>query len=465
MFDLQALRGEQVLVVGMARSGIAAAKMLCELGIIPVLSDSKTYENLQEALLPLKDLPCVCRLAEDPVALLDECAAVVISPGVPIQSLVVLRAKEKGIPLIGELELGARKAKGKVIAITGTNGKTTTTTLTGEIMKNAGYRTHVVGNIGEPITGVALDSKPQDVFVVEVSSFQLETTEIFSPDVAALLNITHDHLNRHGTFEIYQNVKRRIFERQHADQVAVLNADDPLVLDMAKGLRSRVHYFSLTEEVENGAYLLDGLICLARDGKKRSLMPADQVYIPGPHNLANAMASAAMAQAIGIEDAVIAETLRTFVGVEHRMELVAEVNGIRYINDSKGTNVDATQKAISAMKAPTVLILGGSDKQVSFAPLAQSIVQASCIREVVLIGETAHQIEEILRAEGFLLIHHGGSSMDAALEQATALAHSGWNILLSPACASFDMFRDFEHRGEVFKQWVLSHRDVLANDI
>lgn len=453
-FSLEALSGKTVMVVGMARSGIAAAKLLCSRGITPLLYDEKGRGELGQGMDELEDLPCLWHLAEDPLPLLPTCDGVVISPGVPIQSKLVQRAIQLDLPLIGELELGAMCLKGRMAAITGTNGKTTTTTLLGEILRNAGKTVHVVGNIGTPITSVALFSRDEDISVVEVSSFQLETTHRFAPDVAALLNLTEDHLNRHGTFSVYADLKRRIFENQRPPQVAVLNAGDETVAKMVNGLLGEVAWFSRQTQVAQGADLRDGYIVLHDGAAHRVLMRAEEVSIPGPHNLENALAAAAMAQALDIPDAVIAHTLRTFAGVEHRMEMVATIHGVRYINDSKGTNVDATQNAVAAMQAPTVIILGGSEKGVSFAPLAKTIRSTPAIHEAILIGETAGKIEAALHEAGFLSTHTGFDSLDEALRMAVSLAREGWNVLLSPASASFDMFQDYEHRGHVFKELV-----------
>lgn len=457
-FVLGALRGKKVLVVGLARSGIAAAKLLCAQGIFPLLQDTQGREALLAAYEELEGLPCGWHLGEDAVALLPQCDAVVISPGVPVQSPVVSGARRMGLPLIGELELGAMCLEGQLAAITGTNGKTTTTTLLGEMLKNSGRRTHVAGNIGVPLTSLALESKPEDVSVVEVSSFQLETVHHFAPDVAALLNLSHDHLNRHGTFEVYVEMKKRIFQNQHAGQTAVLNADDPVVCAVSKGLAAEVRWFSSRGMVQSGADVRNGWLCLSRDGDSEALLPTADVSIPGPHNLENAMAAAVMADTLGVSSERIAHTLRTFQGVEHRMEQVAVIEEVRYINDSKGTNVDATEKAILAMERPTVILLGGSDKGVSFQPLAARVVTSPMIREVVVLGETGRAIEEALRAEGFSHVHSGGGSMENAVRLAASLAGSGWNVLLSPACASYDMFQDYEHRGRVFKQAVLDLR-------
>lgn len=444
---------KRVLVVGMARSGIAAAQLLLSHGAVPVLYDAKKADAFGEDLLPLRGTACEFHLGEDPFALLADCDSVVISPGVPIDAPIVKAAREKSIPLIGELELAYSLLQGEVLAISGTNGKTTTTTLLGKMFENAGRITYVAGNIGYPLSSVALVSKKSDVVVVEVSSFQLESVKTFRPCVAALLNITEDHLNRHGTMEQYIRLKQRIFENQSADDIAVLNMDDPVLFKMADKVKSRVAFFSRTHSVQCGACVEDGKIVWRWDGVVKPICDADQILIPGPHNLENALAATAMAAVQGVPAAVIRHTLQSFTGVEHRIEKVRVFEGITYINDSKGTNVDSTIKAVLSMKAPTVLILGGYDKHTDFMPLCKEIVAAGTISQTVVIGETARQITQTLEEAGYHNITQA-YSMDDAVQKARKLAVSGGNVLLSPACASFDMFRDYEQRGQVFKEIV-----------
>ncbi|MEA5144766.1 MAG: UDP-N-acetylmuramoyl-L-alanine--D-glutamate ligase, partial [Candidatus Limiplasma sp.] len=302
-------------------------------------------------------------------------------------------------------------------------------------------------------SSVALVSKKSDVVVIEVSSFQLETIKTFHAGVAALLNITEDHLNRHGTMEQYIRLKQRLFENQTPDDVAVLNADDPVLLKMADKLKARVALFSRTRPVEQGAFIEDGKIIWRWDGVSKPICDADQILIPGPHNLENALAATAMAASHGVPAAVIRHTLQSFTGVEHLIEKVRVLHGITFINDSKGTNVDSTIKAVQSMKAPTVIILGGYDKHTDFLPLAKEIEQSGMIDHVVVIGETARQITETLQGIGYQAITHA-TSMEEAVETARGQAVSGGNVILSPACASFDMFTDYEQRGRIFKEIV-----------
>ncbi|MEA4999126.1 MAG: UDP-N-acetylmuramoyl-L-alanine--D-glutamate ligase [Candidatus Limiplasma sp.] len=444
---------KRVLVVGMARSGIAAAQLLLSHGAIPILYDAKTADAFGNALTPLQSTACEFHLGEDFMPLLAACDSAVISPGVPMDAPIVKAAKERALPLIGELELAYSLLQGEVLAISGTNGKTTTTTLLGKMFENAGRITHVAGNIGYPLSSVALVSKKSDVVVIEVSSFQLETIKTFHAGVAALLNITEDHLNRHGTMEQYIRLKQRLFENQTPDDVAVLNADDPVLLKMADKLKARVALFSRTRPVEQGAFIEDGKIIWRWDGVSKPICDADQILIPGPHNLENALAATAMAASHGVPAAVIRHTLQSFTGVEHRIEKVRVLHGITFINDSKGTNVDSTIKAVQSMKAPTVIILGGYDKHTDFLPLAKEIEQSGMIDHVVVIGETARQITETLQGIGYQAITHA-TSMEEAVETARGQAVSGGNVILSPACASFDMFTDYEQRGRIFKEIV-----------
>ncbi|HNW86775.1 MAG TPA: UDP-N-acetylmuramoyl-L-alanine--D-glutamate ligase [Candidatus Limiplasma sp.] len=446
---------KRVLVIGMARSGIAAAQLLLNHGAIPILYDAKKADAFGDDLLPLYSTACEFHLGEDPFVLLDPCDAVVISPGVPIDAPIVKAAKEQGLPLIGELELAYSLLQGEMLAISGTNGKTTTTTLLGKMFENAGRITHVAGNIGYPLSSVALYSKKSDVVVVEVSSFQLESIKTFHPCVAALLNITEDHLNRHGTMEQYIRLKQRIFENQTQEDIAILNMDDPILYKMSDKVKARVAFFSRTQPVQNGACVEDGKIVWRWNGVMKPICDADQILIPGPHNLENALAATAMAAARGVPAAVIRHTLQSFTGVEHRIEKVRVFEGVTYINDSKGTNVDSTIKAVQSMKAPTVLILGGYDKHTDFMPLCKEIEQSGMISQIVAMGQTARQITQTLEEAGYRNITQA-YSMEDAVQKARRLATAGGNVMLSPACASFDMFRDYEQRGQVFKELVLA---------
>ena len=401
------VNGKRVLVCGMARSGIAAAKLLLSLGAQVTITDTKPEADFGGALDELRAPGCVFALGQAADALIAGQDMMIISPGIAWAKPFVQSAIAQGVEVMGELELGARLTKGALVAITGTNGKTTTTTLVGELFRAAGRTTHVVGNIGYPITATAGISKADDVTVAEVSSYQCEGISQFHPHVGAVLNITEDHIVRHGSMAVYIAMKRRIFDRQTAQDVAVFNYDDATCREMAKGLKAQVAWFSRREKVSFGAYVED-------------------------------------------------QVLKTFKGVEHRIETVRELDGVTWINDSKGTNVDSTQKAIATMNRPTVLILGGSDKKVSFDPLAKSIVEAPLIEHCVLIGDTANQIKDALDRAGYSAYTMTGYDFDLCLATCRKLAKKGGNVLLSPACASFDMFTDYENRGQIFKEKVMA---------
>lgn len=455
MRNTEKYAGKRVLVVGMARSGIAAARLLAKAGAKVIINDNKTAEELGEALAPLAGLPLERKLGCPAISCLDDIDCLVISPVVPDTAEFVVKAKERGIYVTGELELAYQLSSGTMVAVTGTNGKTTTVSLLGEVFQNFGKTTHVVGNIGYPYSAAGLNSQEDDIFVCEVSSFQMETAETFHPRVAALLNITEDHLNRHGTMDNYTAVKMRQFMNMTEEDVAVFNADDPTHVPLLPKVRAQVMLFSIKREVEQGAFVRDGVIMTRWQGAEMAILPAKDVNIIGPHNLANTLAAACVATAMGVPAEVMAHTFKTFRAVEHRCEFTRELDGIRYYNDSKGTNVDSTLKAIEAMDRPTAIILGGSDKHCDFTPLAKKMISSGLIREAVLIGVTADQIERQCRENGFTRLHRA-QSMEDAVRQCRALAGEGWNVLLSPACASFDMFTDYEQRGRIFKDIVRS---------
>lgn len=452
------IKDKRVLVVGMARSGVAAAKLLAQQGAAVTVNDMKTEEAFGGALDELRALGCRFALGCAPQACFDSQDMMIISPGIAWAKPFVQEAIAAGIEVIGELELGARLSRGALVAITGTNGKTTTTTLTGEFFRAAGKTTHVVGNIGYPITATAGISTDEDVSVAEVSSYQCEGISEFYPHVGAVLNITEDHLARHGTMEVYVEMKRRIFARQTAQDYAVFNYDDATCREMAEGLPAQIVWFSRKEKVICGAYVENGDIMFSLHGSVSRICAADEVYIPGPHNLENALAAVAIAGCMDVPCSVMADVLKTFRGVEHRIETVRTLHGVTWINDSKGTNVDSTLKAIDTMKRPTVLILGGSDKKTCFDPLAQAVVSSGRISACVLIGDTAAQIRDSLARAGYTAIEEAGYDFDLCLSKCRELAKEGGCVLLSPACASFDMFKDYEDRGRIFKEKVMAFK-------
>ena len=440
---------KKALVIGMAKSGIAAAKLLASEGWQVTVNDSKAGVDLSD----LEGFPVERVLGRSPDALVEDSDLIVVSPGVPLNLPFAEMAREMGKPLISELELGFRHLACPCAAVTGTNGKTTTVSLLGMILQRAGFTARVSGNIGDPLTGMVMGTRREDRMVIEVSSFMLEAVDTFRPKVSAILNITEDHLNRHGTMEQYIACKERIFANQREGDVLVLNYDDPITRAMARRAPCRVLFFSTRSKVPAGVCILEGRIAyIERKGSTPVLMgrPAE-VRIPGEHNLSNAMAATAMAMAMGVSPQVVRYTLAAFEGVEHRIEYVATVGDVRYINDSKGTNVDSTLAAIRAMKLPTVLIAGGSDKHADFHPMIRGF--GKNIRALVVMGQTGPQIEAAALDEGFTRILRADDLHDA-VAKAASIAGPGWNVLLSPACASFDMFRDYEERGHMFKELV-----------
>ncbi|MBI3458638.1 MAG: UDP-N-acetylmuramoyl-L-alanine--D-glutamate ligase [Candidatus Rokubacteria bacterium] len=375
----------------------------------------------------------------------------VVSPGVPTEHAALAACRHRGVPVIGEIELAYRVMTADVIAVTGTNGKTTTTALIGALLADAGRPVLVGGNIGRPLAAEALAFPADGVVVAEVSSFQLETIETFRPRVAALLNLTPDHLDRHGTLAAYAEAKARIFLRQTREDWAVINADDPGAAALARGVPGRLLWFSRALPVREGCYVAGGWVTLRLDGREAAVCPVEEIFLRGDHNLENVLAATAAAAWAGVEPERLRAAIKAFRGVAHRLEWIRELQGVTFYNDSKGTNVDATLKALASFREPIVLIAGGRDKGQDFAPLARAA--AGRVKAAVLIGEGRATLGPALRA---VTTVHEVDSMRMAVRQALALAQPGDVVLLSPACASFDMFRDYEHRGEAFRADVLS---------
>ncbi len=446
------LKKKRALVVGLARSGAACAKLLAAKGALVTVNDSKPAGALEKYIKELEGLPLTYRLGQGALELVDGMDLVVLSPGISINAPFAKKAREQGAEVIGEIELAYRFLDCDLVAITGTNGKTTTTALTGEIFRRSGRRTRVLGNIGVPIAAEALDTRPGEVVVAEVAGFQLESTREFHPGICAVLNITEDHLDRFGNMEAYIASKEHIFKNQTAADTAILNYDDPVVRGMAQKTRARVLYFSRKERPQKGAYVEDGALMADLGNGPVRVCGIKEIRIPGAHNLENAMAASLCAMADGIGPEVIRATLMEFAGVEHRIEFVREVDGVRFINDSKGTNPDATIKAVEAMERPTVLLLGGYDKKSDFGPLIRAF--GGRIKAVIALGATAAQVMDACAREGFTAVRHAGEGFEQAVRMAFALAQPGDNVLLSPASASYDMFTDFEHRGREFKRIV-----------
>lgn len=420
---------QRVLVVGAGKSGLAAARYLQARGAEVVISDSKTGQSETDS---------------------DGFELIIQSPGVPLELPIFERARARGARIIGELELAAEELKGHIIGVTGANGKTTTTALIGHIFQHAGRPTLVGGNIGIPVTDLVAQSTPDTTVVLELSSFQLETVEKFQAEIALVLNITPDHLDRHQTLARYIDAKARLVENQTAEGYTVLNAAEPNARALAHRTNAKVIWFNLATPTANGVASANGQIWLGES----ALMPENEIPLPGRHNVENVMAAAAAAWLSGIEPAQIAEAIKTFPGVEHRIEFVRELDGVRYYNDSKATNVDAAEKAIDAFPGGLWIILGGKDKYSDYRPLAPRLAQKA--KGILLIGAAAPIIRQHLSEVSPSLPLTDCDTLEVAIRTARRLAAPGDIVLLSPACASFDQYQSYEHRGRSFKDLVRS---------
>jgi UDP-N-acetylmuramoylalanine--D-glutamate ligase len=456
------VKGKKVLVIGAARSGIAAARFLAERGAVVALNDLKPLAEWTPEALALKDAGVGFVPGDVPMWLLDQVELVVLSPGVPTKIIPARYADRAGAEVIGEVELASRYLRGRMVAITGTNGKTTTTTLVGEILKDAGLNVQVGGNIGTPLISMVDSSRDDGWTVAEVSSFQLETIVDFHPTVAMVLNVTPNHMDRYESVTDYAAAKHRIFRNQQAGDVAILNADDRVVASWAKGLRAHVTFFSVRRELEEGLYLRGGRELVARTSEgERVLLTRDEIALRGLHNVENVLAALCAGLACGASPESMRESVRRFRAVEHRLEQVDEIGGVRFYNDSKATSVDATLKALEAFKdepGKIVLILGGRGKQAPYAPLSSLLKEKA--RRLILIGEDAGTIERELHG---IAESERASDMTDAVRRAYLAARAGDTVLLAPACASFDMFKSFEHRGQVFKEAVAQMKESATN--
>jgi UDP-N-acetylmuramoylalanine--D-glutamate ligase len=447
----QELRSLNVLVVGLARSGIAAVELLLRSGASVSAADLQSADELGLDSRAWSDRGVELRLGPQTPSMLDGVDLVVLSPGVPLSTPIPVAARERGVRVIGELELAHAVSKGKWLAVTGTNGKTTTTALLGELVRTTGAPVAVAGNIGLALSG-EVERVPGDGFIVaEVSSFQLDTIEGFSPHVGVLLNVTEDHLDRYESFDAYRRSKARVFENQTETDFAVLNFDDAFVAALAGEVASMVIPISAEREVKDGVFVRGGRIVSQVGGREEEIIAAGKVGIPGPHNLSNALAATAAARAVGVAAEDAARVLAGFRSLEHRLEAVAEIDGVRYVNDSKATNVDAVGFALRSFDAPIVLIAGGKDKGTDYSTLGDAVAER--VKRLVLIGEAAEKME---RALGSLVATERAATLEDAVLAATRAAAPGDVVLLSPACASFDMFDDFEDRGRQFKDIVAS---------
>lgn len=437
-------------MVGLARSGVAAARLIRRLGGRVLASDSGARESLSAEARDLEHLGCALWTGGHPAAAFAGADLVVVSPGVPLELPALEAARARGVPLIGELELGWRVMEADLIAITGTNGKTTTTALTGELVGGTVRPLLVGGNIGTPLCAHALDFPADGLVVAEASSFQLDTTELLRPRVAAVLNVTPDHLDRHKTFERYVEAKTKIFANQTPADCAVLNADDPVAASLAPRTLGRVLWFSRLTPLDHGVFVRDGWIVAKLNGRVEEICPLGEIPLRGQHNVENVLAAAACALWTGLSPESIRRGIGAFRGVAHRIERVLDERGVTYYNDSKGTNVASTIKALESFAEPVILIAGGKGKGQDFGPLGQAA--RGRVRQAVLIGADRAQIRAVLEAAGVPCMDAG--SMQEAVAAARSLAVAGDVVLLSPACASFDMFDNYEHRGEIFKNFV-----------
>jgi UDP-N-acetylmuramoylalanine--D-glutamate ligase len=456
------VKGKKVLVIGAAKSGIACARFLAARGATVALNDVKPLAEWLPDALSLKDEGVGFVPGDVPMWLLDQVELVVLSPGVPTKTVPARYADRAGAEVIGEVELAARFLRGRMVAITGTNGKTTTTTLIGELLKDAGINVQVGGNIGTPLISLVDSSREDGWTVAEVSSFQLETIVDFHPQVALVLNVTPNHMDRYERVTDYAAAKHRIFRNQEAGDVAILNADDEIVSSWANGLRAHVTLFSTRRELDEGLFLRGGRELVSRTSEgERVLVTRDEIALRGLHNVENVLAALAAGLACGASPESMRETVRRFRAVEHRLEQVAEINGVRFYNDSKATSVDATLKALEAFKdepGKIVLILGGRGKQAPYAPLEALLREKA--RKLILIGEDTGTIEKELRG---IAESERAVDMEDAVRRAFAAAQEGDTVLLAPACASFDMFRSFEHRGQVFKETVAELKESVGS--
>ncbi|HXY77339.1 MAG TPA: UDP-N-acetylmuramoyl-L-alanine--D-glutamate ligase [Candidatus Acidoferrales bacterium] len=456
------LNNKRVLVVGLGKSGVASALFLRKHGARVTVSDTKSGDELRNEIPTLLDHGITVETGGHGERTFRNQDLIVVSPGVPVDAAPLEQARSLGATVIGEVELAAQFLPGPIVAITGSNGKTTTTTLAGEIMAAGGFPTLVGGNIGTPAISFVERAKPETVIVLEISSFQLETIQTFRPKVAVVLNVTPDHLDRHRTFEVYADAKARIFENQQGSDFAVLNADDATCVAISARTRAQVFWFSRQKEVEQGAWVRDGVI-LFRDARResktaqREILQVSEIPLKGAHNLENVLAAVCAGALMGCAPERIRQAVQNFKAVEHRLEFVATVGGVDYYNDSKATNVDATIKALESFPANIHLILGGKDKGSDYTVLNDLLRQR--VKRVYTIGAAAAKIESQIvssagqgKTGGPEVVH--AETLENAIRKAHAAAVAGDVVLLAPACASFDQFKNYEHRGKVFKETV-----------
>jgi len=442
------LRGKRVLVVGLARTGVATSLFCAARGAHVTATDTRAENEIGEALAPLRAAGVNLELGGHRENTFLEQDLIVPSPGVPADAPLLQTARPKGITIWSEVELADRFLHGRLIGITGSNGKTTTTSLIEHILRNAGFSTILAGNIGTPLIARVEHTGDDSITVVELSSFQLELIETFRPNISVFLNLTADHLDRHHTFEAYGHAKARIFENQTASDSAVLNADDPATTPLAP-TKPHLYWFSRKQRVAQGAFVRENGIVFRHDGREEAVLSLKEIPLPGAHNVENVLAAVVATRLAGADAAAIAKGVRSFAGVEHRLEFVAEIGGVRYYNDSKATNVDATLKALDAFPGRILIVLGGKDKGSDYTLLQRPLREKAIL--ALLIGAAADKIEK--QITGSVAIERAGT-IERAVEIASHAARPGDVVLLAPACASFDQFQNYEHRGRVFKELV-----------
>ena len=441
------LRDRTVLIVGFERTGEALCRFLLERGARVRVTEKKPAETFGEKLRPFAERGVVFETGGHRPESFLGADLIVPSPGVP-PIAEIMAARAQGVPVLSEIELAYLFLRGKIVGITGSNGKSTTTTLIHRILKEAGLRTHLAGNIGTPLVSFVDKSRDDDIYVTEISSFQLEYTERFAPAVAALLNVSENHIDWHGTFESYFAAKKKLILRQGRDGISVLNRDDARVWGLASEAGSRVYGFSRKRRLARGAFLDDGWVAVREDTPEK-VVPASRIALPGAHNLENVLAAALVGRLLGVAPASMRRTILAFRGLEHRLEDVLSVRGVRFVNDSKATTVDATLKALASFDRPIVLVLGGRGKGGDFSPLRPTVKKRA--RAVVLVGEAADKIEKAL---GGVVPVVRAADYRQVVRLAFAQAVRGDVVLLAPACTSWDMFKDFEERGRTFKREV-----------
>lgn len=449
------LKGKKVLVVGLGKSGLAAALFLRRRGAQVTVSDTRSAESLAHEIPALLEAGIMVEAGGHGLLTFRRQDLIVVSPGVPLDTPELEQVRKFGLPVIGELELASRFLKGKILAITGSNGKTTTTALLGAILQEAGIPVLVGGNIGVPVVDL-IDKSTDDTWsVLEVSSFQLESTEQFHPAVAVILNITPDHLDRHHNFENYARAKERIFAAQNGSDALVLNADDARTAQAAARSAPRAYWFSIEHSVDQGAWVEGGYVVYrsAPNAAVERVMPLSRIPLKGEHNVENVVAAVCAARQAGASAEAIGRAIEKFQAVEHRLEFVANIHGVDFYNDSKATNVDATAKAIAAFSSGIHLILGGKDKGSDYTVLEPLLRER--VRAVYTIGSAAAKIESQLRG---IISLYSCETLDHAVSSAAAAARPGEVVLLAPACSSFDQFENYEHRGRVFKELVTEQR-------